>query len=101
MGQLKNNTVLDDLPRPHRSSSNSSQQSSRKHSWKTFLPLHFAFNNINYTHYGLYYTYILVNIEQFYPSLKELISKEGLSVQGQEKYPLRTATDQRGEKTIN
>ena len=69
--------------------------------WKTFLPLHFAFNNINYTHYGLYYTYILVNIEQFYPSLKELISKEGLSVQGQEKYPLRTAIDQRGEKTIN
>ena len=42
-----------------------------------------------------------MNMEQFYPGLKDLISKEGLSVQGQEKYPLRTAIDQRGEQTIN
>ena len=70
--------------------------------WHTFLPMYFAFNKFNYARYGSYYTCtILVNMEQFYPGLKELISKQGLSVQGQEKYPLRTAIDQRGEQTIN
>lgn len=69
--------------------------------WQTFLPMYFAFNKVNYARYGSYYTFILMNMEQFYPGLKDLISKEGLSVQGQEKYPLRTAIDQRGEQTIN
>ena len=67
--------------------------------WQTFLPMYFAFNN--YARYGSYYTYILVNMEQFYPGLKELIPKEDLSVQGQKKYPLQTAIDQRGEQTVN
>ena len=69
--------------------------------WLTVLPMYLAFNKVNYASHGSYYTYILVNMEQFYPGLKELISKEGLSVQGQEKYPLRTAIDQTGEQTIN
>ena len=69
--------------------------------WQTFLPMYFAFNKVNYAHYGSYYTYILVNMKQFYPGLKELISKEGPLVQGQEEYPLQTAIDQRGEQTIN
>lgn len=63
--------------------------------------MYFAFNKVNYARYGSYYTYILVNMEQFYPGLKELISKEGLSVQGQENYPLQTAFDHRGVKAIN
>ena len=69
--------------------------------YQTFRPMYFAFNKVDYARSGSYYTYILVNIEQFYPGLNELISKEGLSVQGQEKYPLRTAIDQRGEQPIN
>ena len=60
--------------------------------WQTFLPMYFAFNKVNYARYGSYY-YILVNMEQLYPGLKKLISKEGFSVQEQEKYPLRTAID--------
>ena len=51
-----------------------------------FLPMYFAFNKVNYAYYGSY---------------EELISMEDLLVQGQEKYPLRTAIDQRGEQTIN
>ena len=69
--------------------------------WQKFLLVYFAFNKVNYARYGSYYTYILVNMEQVYPGVKEIISKEGLSVQGQEKYPLGTAIDQRGEQTIN
>ena len=30
-----------------------------------------------------------------------MLKKGGISVQGQDKYPLRTAIDQRGEQTIN
>ena len=33
--------------------------------------------------------------------MKDLLSKYGLSIQGQENYRVKTATDQRGEQTIN
>ena len=68
---------------------------------QTLLPIYFPFKKVNYARYGSYYTYIFVNMEQFYPGLKELISRKRLSVKGQEKYPLSTAIDQRGERTIN
>ena len=69
--------------------------------WQTFLSIFFAFNEVNYARYDSYYTYILVNMEQFYPDLKEMISKEDILIQGQEKYALRTEIDQRGEQSIN
>ena len=69
--------------------------------WQTFLSMFFAFNEVNYARYDSYYTYILVNMEQFYPDLKEMISKEDILIQGQEKYALRTEIDQRGEQSIN
>ena len=34
------------------------------------------------------------------PGLKDMIEKTGLSVQAQDRYPILTALDQRGEQTI-
>jgi hypothetical protein len=61
--------------------------------WLKLLPMYFALNKINYAQYGSYYVYTLINMEHLY--------KEGLSVQAQDLYPLRTSIDQRGEQTIN
>ena len=36
-----------------------------------------------------------------YPGLKDLLMATGLTVQAQDRYPLRTAIDMRGEQTIN
>ena len=47
------------------------------------------------------YVETLKSIGEKYPGLKEMLKKAGLFVQGQDKYPLRTAIDQRGEQTIN
>ena len=58
-------------------------------------------NKYYYHQYGSYYAGTLDNIEEFYPDNKKLQSKEGLSIQSQDRYPLRTAVDQRGEQTIN
>lgn len=69
--------------------------------WKTFLSMFFAFNEVNYARHDPYYTYILVNMEQFYPGLKEMISKEDILIQRQEKYALQTRNDQSGEQAIN
>ena len=41
------------------------------------------------------------NLEETRPGCLELIKNKGISVQGQNKYPCRTAIDQRGEQTIN
>ena len=62
--------------------------------WLKLLPMYFALNKINYAQYGSYYT--LINMEHLYPGLRNLIDKEGLSVQAQDSYPLRTSIDQRG-----
>ena len=69
--------------------------------WKYFLPFYFALNYSNYARYGSYYAQVLESIEQMYPGLKDMLKCEGLSVQAQENYSLRTSIDQRGEKTIN
>ena len=71
------------------------------HSWKSFLPYYFALNKHNYARFGSYYLLSLINMENQHPGLKQLLSDKGLSVQGQSRYKLRTATDQRGEQTIN
>ena len=44
---------------------------------------------------------MLLNMEATYPGLKTMLGVKGISVQGQDRYPLRTSVDQRGEQTIN
>ena len=36
-----------------------------------------------------------------YPGLKDLLSDKGMSVQAQERFPLRVPADQRSEQTLN
>ena len=55
----------------------------------------------NYARYGSYYAEVLSSLEENYPGLKDQLSKTGLSVQAQDRYPHRTAIDMRGEQTIN
>ena len=69
--------------------------------WAYWIPLYFATNMFSYARYGSYYLEMLKNIDQMFPGLKELMKKSVLSVQGQERYPHRTAVDQHGEQTIN
>ena len=69
--------------------------------WDYFILLYFAFSKTNYARCGSFYVETLKSIEEKYPGLKEMLKKAGLSVQGQNKYPLHTAIDQRGEQTIN
>ena len=74
---------------------------SRKASWNSFLPMYSITNKFHYLRYGAYYNGTLDSIDQLYPGNKELLSKQGLSVQAQDHYPLRTSIDQRGEQTLN
>ena len=72
--------------------------------WKGFLPYYFLFNMMNYARFhGSFYDELetLNSIENIYPGMKSLFRKKGISVQGQDRYPIRTAIDQRGEQTIN
>ena len=55
----------------------------------------------NYARYEVYYAKILNNVEEFYPENKEIFSIKGVSVNVQEKYPTRTASDMRNEQTSN
>ena len=73
----------------------------RWQSWKSFLPCYFALDMHNYARYGSYYVEMLNHIDGIYPGLQKVLSSNGLSVQAQSNYPLRTAIDQRGEQTIN
>ena len=73
----------------------------RFHAWEYFIPFYFAFNKTNYGRYGSFYLETMRVMETKYPGLKEMLKDAGLSVQGQERYPLRISIDQRGEQTIN
>ena len=73
----------------------------RLQSWESFLPWYFALDMHNYASYGSYYVEMLNHIDGIYPGLQKVLSSNGLSVQAQSNYPLRTAIDQRGEQTIN
>ena len=63
--------------------------------------MYFATNKVNYARYGSFYLHTLIHLDNIYPGLRDLLKRNGISVQGQESYPLRTAIDQRGEQTIN
>ena len=55
----------------------------------------------NYARYASYYVQVLKCIDKTHPGLKDLLASSGLSVQSQNRYPLRTAIDMRGEQTLN
>ena len=69
--------------------------------WKFFLPLYFSLQKVNYARYGSFYVEVLLKMEKLYPGLKDLLREKGMSVQAQEKVPLRVPIDQRGEQTLN
>ena len=73
----------------------------RHQAWKAYLPYYCSTNKVNYQRYGGFYVATLENIDNLYPGNKELLSRNGFSVQFQNKYLLRTAVDQRGEQTLN
>ena len=62
------------------------------------MALFFALNRTNYTQYGAYYILQLQNLDITDPGCKELVKHSNILVQGQDKYPLRTAIDQRMNK---
>ena len=65
-----------------------------------FVRFYFALIKFNYTRYCSYHLHMMENKEAIFPGLKKLIQTKVFSVQSQDKYPLRTAIDQRGEQTI-
>ena len=73
----------------------------RLYAWEYFISFYFMFNKTSYVRYESYYLETLKTIENRYPGMKEMMKHAGLSAQGQEKYPLQTSIDQRGEQTMN
>ena len=65
------------------------------------MPFFFALNRTNYARYGAYYMLQLQNLDITHPGCKELVKRSSISVQGQDKYALHTAIDQRGKQTLN
>ena len=51
--------------------------------------------------YGSYYYEVMTNLDKYYPGMEAVISQNGLLIQAQESHQLMTASDQRGEQTIN
>ena len=73
----------------------------RVDAWQRMFPYYFVFNKTNYSRLGTYYVQSMMQIDERYPGLKDLLVNHGLSVQAQVIHPLRTSIDQRGEQTIN
>ncbi|XP_066920039.1 uncharacterized protein [Clytia hemisphaerica] len=69
--------------------------------WKEFIPMYFIMNKRNYARYGSYYVSQMEHLKQTQPTEYNELVKNGLSIQAQDRYPLATACDQRGEQTIN
>ena len=69
--------------------------------WTDSLPLCFAFNKHNYARYGAYYVHSLQVLDVTHPGAKQLIEKQGISVQRSHHKASRQALDQAGEQTFN
>ena len=69
--------------------------------WRRMMPFFFPLNKTNYARYSAYYMLQLQNLDITHPGCKELLKCNSISVQGRDKYPLRTAIDKRGEQTLN
>ena len=68
---------------------------------KRYCHIFFCLNRTNYSRYSSYYLSQLLKIDELFPGCKDLLKHSGISVQGEERYPLQTAVDQRGEQTLN
>ena len=73
----------------------------RLRAYLQMMPYICKLNLVNYLRYGSFYICQMLNMEELFPGNKEILKTYGISVQGQDKYPLRTAIDQRGEQTLN
>ena len=69
--------------------------------WKEMLPYFVCLNRTNLTRYGGYFFSQSLKVDELFPGCKEPLKYYGISVQGQDRYPLRTAVDQRGEQTLD
>ena len=69
--------------------------------WKYMIPFFLVLNKISYARYGSFYAESIGNIEKFYFNLKPLLETKVFSVQGQDRYAIRTSIDQSGEQTTN
>ena len=67
--------------------------------WKLMMPYFFCLNKTNYSRYGSYYIEKLRVLESTNPGCS--VRENSISVQAQERYPLRTAIDRRGEQTLD
>ena len=65
--------------------------------WKYMIPFFLVLNKISYARYGYFYAESIGNIEKFYFNLKPLLETKVFSVQGQDRYAIRTSIDQSGE----
>ena len=70
----------------------------RLQSYRAFLPDYFFYNLQNYARYGSFYVELMSCAEQVYPGLKDELF---ISIQAEDRYPHRTAMDQREEQTFN
>ena len=55
----------------------------------------------NNARYDSFYVTLMLNMETTYSGLKTLLTVKKISFEGQDRYPLRSLVDQRGEQTIN
>ena len=68
---------------------------------ESFILFYFYYNIQNYARYASFYAQVLKCIDKIYPGLKERLVSTGISVQGQDRYLLRTVIDMLGEQTLN
>ncbi len=73
----------------------------RKEGFKRMMPYFFSLKKTIYSRYGSYYIEKLRALESTDPGCFALIRENGISVQEQDRYPLRAAIDQREEQTLN
>ena len=69
--------------------------------WEYFLSFYFATNKINYARYGPYYVQSMKCIDHPYPSLKQILENNCMSIRAPDRYAIRTAIEQRAEQTLN
>ena len=62
----------------------------RLHTWNYFLPFFFATNKCNYARYGSYYVHQIKSIDTMFPGMKDILMNSCISIQAQDKYPIRT-----------
>ena len=65
----------------------------RLDAWDKMLSMYIGFNKTSYVRYRTWYVQTKKEIDDRYPGLKPLLQSNGLSVQVQTAYPIRTTID--------